>query len=214
MSTVTHIGGLFSGLLVGFFIKRFSLIQKTHSIGISTDENFDNHFQQGMRQIANLEFDDAKNTFKTLLLQYPDNIKLLKQLFVIAKLKSDVLELSKYTNAILKQKCSNALCIKTQNDTFLDYFSVKKDELDLDPVIIAHAAARLFKSGKIMETEQAVDFMLNTCPDEKHIPRLLSTLAIYLHKHQQPEKTKEYLQILFCKYSHTDEAKSAKTLFN
>ncbi|MCW9025314.1 MAG: rhomboid family intramembrane serine protease [Gammaproteobacteria bacterium] len=214
VSAITHLGGLGCGLILGYIIRHFSLIQEAHQPENATDNQFENRFQQGMRHIANLEFNEAKVIFEILLQQQPDNIKLLKQLFVVAKLQSDSTELSKYANAVLTQKCSEPFCTKIQNDIFIDYFMQLKDELDLEPVIIAQAAARLFKSGLIEKTEQVVLFMLKTFPHEKHLPRLLSTLTMYLHKQNKKDAAQKYLRILSEQYSHTEEAQTVKHLLN
>ena len=211
-STVTHIGGLVSGLILGFLIKLSTLSKQTHQPAQTTNQEFETQFHHGMRHIANLEFDEAKITFNNLLSQQPDNISILKQLFVVAKLQSDGSDLKTHAKAILKFKCDNNTCTKIQNDIFLDYFELTPENLDLEPAIIAQAAARLFKSGKMQDFEEVLQHMLDQTPHEKHLPRLLSSLIIYLHKNEEKKRAENYQKILLENYPDSEETASIKSL--
>ncbi|MDH5571092.1 MAG: rhomboid family intramembrane serine protease, partial [Gammaproteobacteria bacterium] len=196
VNAVTHLGGMTYGILTGFLLRQFFTRIGDPRIKNSNDGELDRQFQQGMIALSKTEFDKAHTIFNTMLQQTPDNINIIKQLFFIAKIQSDLPAMKNYICQLLSLPLTGNDNEQIKNQLFIDYFNATGDSLDLPQDLIPQACLRLCNSGNYTEAEKILNFITRNNPQDKKLPQLLLAIVNNLHKTGQLIKSNIYLNKL------------------
>jgi len=120
-STVTHIGGLLSGILIGGIIKYSPL--KIHAEENKKDVamDFETEYQTAMSALAKAEPQKASEILKRLLANHPEDSRILIKLFHIAKARRDQKSAQCYIQLLLALEENNSRLVREQQRGFIDY---------------------------------------------------------------------------------------------
>lgn len=206
VNTVTHIGGLLGGVVAGLIIK-YSPLQ-IHGRGEATQASldFETEFQQAMTALSHSELDKACDKFMQLLKIKPAEPRILLKLFHIAKARIDQTSAQHYIQLLLTQSGTDPQLLRDQQRSFLEYLQLTQGKPDLPAELLAETGIRFCAAGFVESSDKILALLIRQDPTQKKIPVLLLLLATRYHKSGNPEKSRQYKQLLTRHFADSPEA--------
>ncbi len=208
ISTITHIGGLLAGVIIGLIIKYSPLNIHPDEEEKLVAQNFEAKYQDAMVALSTSNLDKAANILGQLLTQQPDDSRLLLKLFHIAKARMDQNSAQQYLQGLLMLTENNTQLIRDQQRCFLEYSELTQEQHSLPASLLASTAIRFCHSGFIESSEKILSALIHEHPGEEKIPMLLLLLSTRHHKTGNFEKSAHYKQLLIQNFSNSPEAQT------
>ena len=212
VNTITHLGGLAYGIIVGSLIRQFLPRSVEAHKNSTIKEELDRQFQQGMTYISKTEFEKAHDVFENLLENSPENINVLKQLFFIAKIQSDHPAMKDFTCRLLSLPLAGKEDLRIKNQIFIDYLNSTEGSPELSLEMMSQACLRLCSSGNNIEAEKTLKSIISSNPGYEKLPQLLYSIVNNLYKRGNLNKENFFLNQLLTEYSGSHEAANAKII--
>ncbi|MDH5325062.1 MAG: rhomboid family intramembrane serine protease [Gammaproteobacteria bacterium] len=213
---LAHIGGLVSGTVLAFIVKRYTdLTNEAYMDESEKTASFSQRFEEGMDQLGSMKYAKARQIFLTLHSEEPNNIQVLQQLYNISKHNPpENMEYQQYAQQIfLKCDPSHANLVL---DTFRDYVKRSRKNVRIPPDTLLKLAKLFVKSDQLAEAEMIVASLLQQAIQQKKsltgLAQTVLNLTYALHKKGQSQKCRRYLTALITHFSGQPEATEAKVL--
>jgi len=206
VSTVTHIGGLLSGIVIGAVIKYSPLQIHREENKKDTQLNFEAEYQAAMTALSNAELSKAYMLLQQLLVAQPTDSRILLNLFQISKARSDHESTKKYIQLLLALSGHEPQLIGNQQRCFIEYLQLTQEELNLPTQLLAETAIRFCVAGFVENSEKILTLLLKKNPEEEKIPSLLLSLSKCHQKLGDSEKSNRYKKLLIQHFATSSEA--------
>ncbi len=212
VSTVTHIGGLLSGILIGGIIKCSPLKIHAEENKENVSIDFETEYQNAMSALSNADLQKASELLKRLLENQPEDSRILVKLFQIAKARNDLPSAQRYIQLLLTLTEHDSQLVREQQRSFLDYLQLTKGEDKLPAELLTKTAIRFCGAGFIEDSENILALLLKQNPSAKSIPALLFSLSTRYHKSGNIEKSNHYKSLLTQHFADSPEAQSIQQI--
>ncbi len=212
ISSVTHIGGLLAGILIGLIIKYSPLDIDPHEEEKTALSDFETEFQKAMDALAKSDLNRATHILTQLHQKHPQESRVLLKLFHIAKARRDKTSAQHYLLSLLALRKNNSQLVKEQQRSFVEYLELSGGEADLPTTIMLETAIRFCQAGIPEESEKILALVIKKNPAAERIPALLLLLSTRYHKSANTQKSRQYKQLLLRHFPNSAEARSIQEI--
>ncbi|MGD8525239.1 MAG: rhomboid family intramembrane serine protease [Thioalkalispiraceae bacterium] len=214
INNLAHIGGLLAGALIAWLATKYS--SRVNTDYLDQDEKadfFKQRYAEAIDKIAQLDFPAAKQIFKQLDENYPDNIDIQIQLFNLYKHQPENSELHHYANQVLSLRNIQRLPEKQLFDIYQEYINRSPRTL-LKAEQLLSLAIRFANGSHIEEAEKIVLYLTQRKPEFKRNAEGLMTLINQFKKRNKENKYMQYFSILEKCYPGSKECQLAQQFIN
>ncbi len=207
---MAHVGGLISGIFIGTGIR----IKKKDQIASlfyreQQKSRVESLFDSAMDKLVALDFANARSEFNKLLDLEPENMKALRQVFIIDKNAPQSQEFHQSAHRLL------ARLENVDPDEYLAVFEEYKN-CSGKPRVTIEMLERLshlyLSTHNIKQASACVSALIKRVPENGKIPSFLFTLARGYKQNNKKEASQKCLRILASKYPSTFEGGEAVRL--
>lgn len=196
---MAHIGGLLTGGIISFTIKRYFTEKiDTHYLDKSTQEDEKKIlYEQGMKLLRELKIVPAQKIFSHLYAQHPDDIDILMQYYKTLKYTP---ENNEYDTIIAKIfEVADSYNVKQTNEVFKDYLKLHR-KIKISPKTLVKLSILFSKNNNQAEAEIIIDALLRKPEPVNGLDQALSALATAWQRQGKSEKYEKCLNLLVKHY--------------
>ncbi len=210
VNTVTHIGGLLGGIVIGIIIRYSPLQIHSEEQTKNADLNFETDFKTAVAALEDTELDKACNIFKRLLESEPADTRIILKLFQIARVRADRGLARHYIQLLLTQPGKDPQLLRDQQRCFLEYLELTQGKATLAAELLAQTGIRFCAAGFVDSSQKILALLIKHNPAQEKIPLLLLLLATRYHKSGKLEKSRHYKQLLIQHFADSPETEMIK----
>lgn len=208
---LAHIGGLIAGGLIAFAAGRTqNAVDREYLDQNDKADAYKRKYEDGIRSLAALEISKAERIFRELHETHPEDRQLLIQRYNIAKLAPASDNYHAIAHRILHLPDHAPETVKLQHATYVEYMRIAKPVFRLPTARLPSLAKRFASGGFLDEAERIVCILLKS-PSAPLAPVLLALGAGFARKNQ-PEKSRQYLELVTSRHAGSAEANHARQL--
>ena len=193
---LAHIGGLVSGALMGLAFKfRPAWINIRYLNEPEQADRYQEQLRQAEAYMHELEFGRARPILKALHAAYPQDRRVLYQLYQACQEESASEDYHQVCLEILNLTERDPATERLIADVADEYLKRARPKPRLSPIQAEQLAMRLLAGGHTIPAEQLVRAMLRNPPHFANLPFLLTKL-ISVYRSDQPDKARIYENLL------------------
>ncbi|HEB56950.1 MAG TPA: rhomboid family intramembrane serine protease [Gammaproteobacteria bacterium] len=208
VNTVTHIGGLLGGIFIGIIIRYSPLQVHKEEKKKNAHIDFEADFKTATTALANAELDKAADIFERLLKVQATDMRIVFKLFHIAKARADHKSAQHYIRLLLAHSGKNPQLLRDQQRGFIEYMELTQGKPALPAGLLAETGIRFCATGFVESSEKILTWLIKQNPKQEKIPLLLFLLATRYYKSGNPEKSRQYKQLLIRHFANSPEAQT------
>jgi len=194
---LVHIGGIVSGAVLAYGIKKYSLGFKAERVKEDgKKEKLEEDLESARRLMAELKPDRALQILRRLRSAMPENREVLTRSYDCSRINPSSDEYHELARAIFSLTPSDAATDTLVLETFNEYLKLAKPTTRMTPNLVCHLAQRFIRQKAIAESERLVRIILAknlNCPQSRN---LVQGFAKLLHEHGRAEEGQRYLSLV------------------
>ena len=206
-SVTSHIGGLFGGLA---FMGLIGLLPNSINQSLIDEPQkksyFEQKFTEAMSLIASMEIDKARTRLQELNKHYPNDVRIIEQLFNLAKYDPSSEDYHTLALKLLALSGSDKRTTKIIHSTYRHYATNAKPKARWTSDLLINMALKFITIDELKDAENIINSLLKSMPDFARNADGLAALAKY-YKEVEPEKHERYKFMLQKMYPNNDLAK-------
>lgn len=207
VNNLAHIGGLLSGSLIAFLIKRFTNLVDIDYVNENDDsDKYLSDYNKALDLVSKLEFEKASLIFQTLYATNPDDVNVQFQLYNISKHNPSSAMFHVQAQNLLSITKSDQESLKFLYNIYLEYKQIANPP-QLSNDILFQIASKFIESAYSDEAEKIILLLLEQQPNYEKIPSGLAFLVKYYKSQSNEPKMLQYFEILKNNYPASYDAK-------
>ncbi|MGD8925704.1 MAG: rhomboid family intramembrane serine protease [Thioalkalispiraceae bacterium] len=207
INVAAHLGGLLGGLGFTAVVKLIpNAINEDYIDESDRKEIYTKGFAAAQQLIASMKIDEARKKFLALEKQYPDDIKIMQQLFTIAKYNPASEDYHHYAHKLLMLPDTDPKSVKAMFETYQHYAAKAKPKPRWTPELLANIAIKFAAGGKLDDAEKIANILVKAMKDFEKNAEVLSALVKH-YKNVDADKSVQYKNTLLDLYPDSAEAK-------
>jgi len=210
VSNLSHIGGLITGALLGLIYKRFpKLIHQQTIQDNSTQHLFQKKFQKALDYTAQLNFNSAHKILNELLINQPNNIQVIKQLYNLEKIHPDTDQYHVFTHQLIKLAIEKSGQEKLIHSVYQEYSDIAKPSAKFTPDLL-YSLAMIFSNHHYLDDAEAIcHYLLKHDSNTDKQPELLLSVINGLKKENKQDQYLQYKELLIKDFPDSKQARIA-----
>ncbi|GMR08157.1 MAG: rhomboid family intramembrane serine protease [Gammaproteobacteria bacterium] len=210
---LAHIGGLLSGGLIAFYIKRFTDCVDLEYMDVhNKEETRTKNYEDAMDFLSGMQYDKAAIEFKGLYEAHPENREYLVELYKAAKHEPGSDDYHFAARKIMSLYGRDPATINLIASTYREYINLCKSSARFTVDMLFEMAVRFSKNGYLDEAEQITRNLLKKKKQDERMPGILLALSIGYRKAGKEDLGKAYAEQLFRIFPESHEARHLKTI--
>ncbi|VAW97701.1 hypothetical protein MNBD_GAMMA23-601 [hydrothermal vent metagenome] len=212
VSNLSHIGGLLTGAALGLIYKRYPQLIHTETIQDNTQQlNFKKKFQQAIELVAQLDFNKAHKILNELLINQPNNIDVVKQLYYLEKIHPDTDQYHVFAHQLIKLAGEQSGYEKLIHRVYTEYSETAKPSAKFTPDLLYYLATLFSNNNHLDDAEKICHYLLKHDGNTDKQPELLLSLVNGLKKSNRTEQYKKYKDLLTKDFPDSKQARIVVT---
>lgn len=210
---LAHIGGLLTGGILGFSLKRYTnAVDQEYLDANDREEKYNRELEKAEAYIRDLEYEKAVPVLKRLLQQKPDDRQLMAKLNHTAKYQPASEDYHAIMAKIIQLPDTDTTTNQFVVDCYKEYVRRAKPSLQIRADMVESLVGKLLRAGEVSEAVKLIRGMLKRSGQYPNAPVHLLRLSQLLEKQGEQERAQKYLQLLVNLFPDSDEANIGKRL--
>lgn len=212
---VGHLGGLISGAAGGLtYLRFFGGLPAEAASDEERAERLATIMEEGLRNLSDLEFARARESFEAILREEPGNLKALRHLYQLDSQNpaagSFHASAGRLITLLARNQVAEAECLEIYRHYLQKAGSPK---LPVDASLVVNRI--LLKKGCLQESTAIITFLLKTHPASPELPGCLLSLAkAYLRLDGGRATARKCLQVICSRYQTSPEFVTAQAILH
>lgn len=210
VSNLSHIGGLLTGALLGLIYKRYPQLIHQDSIQDNSQQlNFKKKFQEAIELIAQLDFNKAHKILNELLINQPNNLDVVKQLYHLEKIHPDTDQYHVFAHQLIKLAGEKSGYEELIHRVYSEYSETAKPSAKFTPDLLYYLAIMFSTNNYLDDAEKICHYLLKHDGNTDKQPELLLSLINGLKKSNRIEHYQKYKNLLIKDFPDSKQARIA-----
>lgn len=210
VSNLSHIGGLATGAVLGLIYKRYpKLIHQQAIQDNSRQLDFQKKFQDAMDFIAQLKFNSAHKILNELLINEPNNISVIKQLYNLEKIHPGNNQYHVFTHQLIKLACEKSDQEKLIHSVYKEYSEIAKPSPKFTTDLLYNLALVFSANNHLEDAGKICHYLLKHDDNTDKQPELLLSVVNGLKKANLSEQYQQYKNLLIQNFPDSKQARIA-----
>ncbi len=212
VSNLSHIGGLLTGAALGLIYKRYPQLIHAETIQDNSQQfNFKKKFQYAIELVAQLNFNKAHKILNELLINQPNNIDVVKQLYFLEKIHPDTDQYHVFAHQLIKLAGEKSGYEKLIHRVYTEYSKIAKPSAKFTPDLLYYLATLFSNNHYLDDAEKICHYLLKHDGNTDKQPELLLSLINGLRKSNRTEQYVKYKDLLVKDFPDSKQARIAVT---
>ncbi len=208
VSNLSHIGGLLTGALLGLIYKRYPQLIHQESIQDNSQQlQFKKKFQQAIELVAQLDFNKAHKILNELLVNQPNNIDVVKQLYYLEKIHPDTDQYHVFAHQLIKLAGEKSGYEKLIHRVYTEYSETAQPSAKFTPDLLYYLATLFASNNYLDDAEKICHYLLKHDGNTDKQPELLLSLINGLKKSNRTEHYQKYKDLLLENFPDSKQAR-------
>lgn len=207
VSNLSHIGGLVTGAILGLIYKRYPKLIHQQAIEDNSGQLvFQKKFQSAMDLIAQLNFNAAHKILNELLVNQPNNINIIKQLYNLEKIHPDSNQYHVFTHQLIKLACDKPDQEKLIHSVYKEYSEIAKPSAKFTTDLLYNLAMVFSNNNYLDDAGKICHYLLKHDNNMDKQPELLLSVINGFKKANLSEKYQQYKNLLIQNFPDSKQA--------
>ncbi len=207
VSNISHIGGLATGALLGLIYKRYpKLIHQQEIHDNSKQLHYQKNLQFALDNIAQLNFNSAHKVLHELLLNQPNDIQVIKQLYNLEKIHPDTDQYHVFAHQLIKLAIESNGQEKLIHSIYQEYSNIAKPSAKFTPDLLYNLATIFANHHYLDDAVKICHYLLKHDNNTNKQPELLLSVINGLKKENKQEQYEQLKNLLFENFSESKQA--------
>ncbi len=208
VSNLSHIGGLLTGALLGLIYKRYPRLIHQESIQDNSQQlKFKKKFQQAIELVAQLDFNKAHKILNELLVNQPNNIDVVKQLYYLEKIHPDTDQYHVFAHQLIKLAGEKSGYEKLIHRVYTEYSQTAQPSAKFTPDLLYYLATLFSSNNYLDDAEKICHYLLKHDGNTDKQPELLLSLINGLKRSNRTEHYQKYKNLLIENFPDSKQAR-------
>jgi len=210
VSNLSHIGGLITGAILGLIYKRYPKLIHQQAIEDNSKQLiFQKKFQKALELIAQLKFNPAHKILNELLINQPNDINVIKQLYNLEKVHPDTNQYHVFTHHLIKLACEKSGEEKLIHSVYKEYSEIAQPSAKFTTELLYKLAMVFSNNNYLDDAGKICHYLLKHDNNIDRQPELLLSLINALKKVHLTEQSHQYKNLLLKDFPDSKQARIA-----
>ncbi len=212
ISNLSHIGGLVVGALMGMVYKRYpKLIHQQAIEGKSKELTFQKKFHTALEHIAQLDFNSAHKILNELLINQPNNIEVVKQLYHLEKIHPESDQYHVFAHQLIKLASEKPGNDKLIHAVYTEYSESARPSAKFTTDLLYFLGTNFSRNSYLEDAEKICRYLLKHDSNDDKQPEILLSLVNAFKKANRDELYQKYKNLLVENFPDSKQARIALT---
>lgn len=207
VSNLSHIGGLATGAILGLIYKRYpQFIHQPSLENTASNLDFQKKYQEAITFIAQLKFNKAHKILNELLVNQPNNINVIKQLYNLEKIHPETNQYHVFTHQLIKLACEKPNQEKLIHSVYTEYSEIAKPSAKFTTDLL-YILAMVFSNNRHLDDAKKIcGYLLKNDANSDKQSELLLSIVNGLKKENLSEQVQQYKNLLIKDFPDSKQA--------